>query len=372
MIVSKQEKIHFKALDAFRGLAAVMIVLYHSQFFADDQPNRFIQNSGVFVDFFFVLSGFVMAYSYMDRMSGGIGFKKFIVYRFARLYPLHLFTLLVWVPYILVKIYLYDKGVGSTDASIDNNLFTFAQNLLLLQGFGLTVSWNYPSWSIGTEFYTYILFYAVIFFSLGWSRILRMALIVLVILAAYWSMENHKGDVVAWWNMFRCLREFLLGVLVYYLYKEFPVRITNVLMATFLETVLLASMVYLVYHLEEDSYFGYHYAILIFMGIIYLFAVEKSGLFSRVLQFPFFQYLGKISYSIYMTHAIIVTGVYNISVSLLDAQTGNVVGVPTGIILPYADYLNIVFVLVVVSVSGWTYKHIEISGQNYIKKRFFK
>jgi len=46
----------FEALDAFRGLAAIMIVLYHSQFYNNANPNQFVHHSGIFVDFFFVLS----------------------------------------------------------------------------------------------------------------------------------------------------------------------------------------------------------------------------------------------------------------------------------------------------------------------------
>jgi len=117
---------------------------------------------------------------------------------------------------------------------------------------------------------------------------------------------------------------------------------------------------------------GMYYTIMMFAVIVYLFAIEDIGYISKILGMGMFHHLGKISYSIYMVHAIIVTGMYNVSVYLFHFQTGSVTGILKGVVFEYAVYLNIFFVIVVIWLSTLTYKYIEIPGQSYLKRRFAK
>lgn len=370
--MSRQNKMkRFEALDAFRGLAAVMIILFHSHFFIDSQPNAFVLQGGIFVDFFFVLSGFVMAYSYKDRILNGIGFKKFTLLRFARLYPLHLFTLLVWVPFVGVKFYLYHQGSGGNDPAEIFNIYTFTENLLLLQGFSSTTSWNYPSWSIGVEFYTYILFFAVVLLSIGLSTIGRFALLASIAFFAYLVVESHYGEPFLLQNMFRCISEFFLGVVVYMFYRGNLFYITNMITATILEIGMLLLMFYFVSNIEGDNLYR-HLTIVLFAAIVYLFSVENIGYISKLLMRSLFQHLGKISYSIYMTHAIVLAGSDKVLTYLFHLQSGDVVGIPKGLIFEYAIYVNLFLIMVIIGLSTLTYKYIEIRGQLYFKRRFVK
>jgi len=358
----------FETLDAFRGLAAVMIILFHSRFYSSTSPDHFIRNSYVFVDFFFILSGFVMAYSYMERIIRGIDLKQFVIYRFARLYPLHLFTLLVWLPFVGMKYYLYAHGNGNDPSDI-NNLVTFLQNLFLLQGFSTETSWNFPSWSIGVEFYTYIVFYAVILFLSRFPMKAEIILLGLFTLLVYVYREVHSSEVYALSNMLRCVSEFFMGVLVFLLYRRTSLwKIERSLVATVLEGSMLGIVLYLVYHLHEGTFYRYM-TLFSFAAIIYLFALEKNGLISRILLLNPFQHLGKISYSIYMTHALIVIAGYKIAVSLFRLDHGMIAGIPKGIVWEYSTMVNILLVLVVLLISTWTYSHIELPGQKYIKTR---
>ncbi|WP_417547980.1 acyltransferase family protein, partial [Marinobacter segnicrescens] len=127
----------FTRLESLRGLAAIMVVLYHSPFRFGETSAPIITNSYLFVDFFFVLSGFVMAYAYGDKIRGGMGFGEYVTLRLGRLYPLHLFTLMLWVPYILIKQYLYETGFGGTSQLDENNPTTFITNLFLIHGLGV-------------------------------------------------------------------------------------------------------------------------------------------------------------------------------------------------------------------------------------------
>ena len=154
-----------QSLEAFRGIAAIMVVLFHSSFYVTNVANSFVAHSDLFVDFFFILSGFVMSYAYVDRINT-IPLKSFLLLRLARLYPLHLFTLLVWVPYILIQIYVYQQGIGSSNPTDKQNLISFFLNLFFLQSLAPSTGagWNWPSWSVGVEFFTYLLFYIYVYF----------------------------------------------------------------------------------------------------------------------------------------------------------------------------------------------------------------
>ena len=64
----------FEVLDSFRGLAAIFVVIFHMHFLGAFSELRFFRNSGIFVEFFFILSGFVLAHGY--------AYKKDILYIF--------------------------------------------------------------------------------------------------------------------------------------------------------------------------------------------------------------------------------------------------------------------------------------------------
>lgn len=140
----------FLSLDAFRGLAAIMVVLFHSRFYSSPEPLPFVANSYLFVDFFFILSGFIMAHAYQHRLGDSVGWKRFVVLRLGRLYPLHLFMLFRWLPYILFKWFVYQQEAVGTDPFIVNNFSTFLAHLFLVQSLGVfeqaqQFSWNFPA-----------------------------------------------------------------------------------------------------------------------------------------------------------------------------------------------------------------------------------
>jgi peptidoglycan/LPS O-acetylase OafA/YrhL len=85
---------HIRSLDLCRGLAALLVLLYHIQFLFWDDHSRF-QRGYLCVDFFFLLSGFVIANSYERKIEAGLGFFEFVALRVARLWPLVALTTLI-------------------------------------------------------------------------------------------------------------------------------------------------------------------------------------------------------------------------------------------------------------------------------------
>ena len=153
----------YTKLDALRGLAACLVVLHHSPFCYGEQPVSLVANSYLFVDFFFLLSGFVMCHAYGQRILSGMSMRDYVVLRLGRLYPLHLFMLLATVAYTGLKAALFAYGFGNEQDFSHNHGFSFITNVLLVHSLGLheELTWNTPSWSISVEFYTYLVFYVL-------------------------------------------------------------------------------------------------------------------------------------------------------------------------------------------------------------------
>lgn len=159
------------SLTSLRGLAALWVVLYHYcvQCFPNLDVAHYTQLIGkgyLAVDMFFMLSGFVMTHVYYRAFSDSNGimlhYRGFLVARIARLYPLHIFMLLLFVA-TAVTSQLMAGSVTSPLQSIPlkgpESVTAFLANIFMLQGLEAgKLSWNYPSWSISVEFMAYLAF----------------------------------------------------------------------------------------------------------------------------------------------------------------------------------------------------------------------
>ena len=83
----------FEALDSWRGICACLVAVFHFHAYGFLYTSPFLRNFYLFVDFFFVLSGFVIAWNYADKLTSVQALKGFMILRAGRLYPLHLVTL---------------------------------------------------------------------------------------------------------------------------------------------------------------------------------------------------------------------------------------------------------------------------------------
>ncbi len=87
----------FEALDGWRGVCACLVVLFHFNGYSPIYTAPLVRNSYLFVDFFFVLSGFVIAWNYGTRLGSWPEVRRFLVLRLGRVYPLHLFMLFLFL-----------------------------------------------------------------------------------------------------------------------------------------------------------------------------------------------------------------------------------------------------------------------------------
>lgn len=216
------------SIDCLRGVAALGVVIWHFQFFFHGRPLFALllplyTNGQLAVDTFFVISGFVLSYVYAERVRSAAGFRFYVVKRIARLYPLHLVSLLATVG-ILGLLYLKTGVYGLLYQP--NDAYHFALNLALLQFVGpqQNFSFNGPAWSISTEFWINMLFGAL----LAWRGrfIVPIALVVTVAASAFllfvtqeWSVAPKLGG---WFEpeLVRTAADFFGGVLVHQAWRR--------------------------------------------------------------------------------------------------------------------------------------------------------
>jgi peptidoglycan/LPS O-acetylase OafA/YrhL len=359
----------FEALDAFRGLCAISVVVFHMHLIDSITDLDFFRGSSIFVEFFFVLSGFVLAHGYGFKED--LDFKTFMKARFFRLYPLHFFMFLVFVALEFGKYFAHKFGgfVFNNEPFTNSSAVSeMIPNLLLIQSwtpFTDPLSFNYPSWSISIEFYMYaLLFISIVLFKsnrvISWLILSSIAFILI-----YLDSEILVRTV------FRGLSCFFGGAFTYVIYKKLSHLKPSYISGSTVEATLLISIVLIV---QSKIEYRSLIAPLLFIFTVLFFAFE-SGFFSKQLKEKPLQYAGKLSYSIYMTHAAILFCLLSTAMVLQK-----ITGIEMAPMIEEIRYLsfggsiinNLVVILIlafVIYTSSLTYKYIELNGQKMNKKQ---
>ena len=369
----------FTVLDSWRGIAACMIALFHFRINSHLQDVAFLDRAGLFVDFFFVLSGFVIFANYAERLQKGFGFWRFMFLRLGRLYPLHFFIIWVHIGWEILQIFVpflagFAKFApfGQPGESWD---FILA-NFLLVHSLGFydydTVPLNGASWSISTEFYAYAVFALILIFS---QKYVRHVVALVCCASALFLYVNDIGlNTTLEYGFIRCLFGFSAGALIWYVYQTHAPKIKEVKLPTWLWSVAelaVCTAGVAIISFGKDTIVTMS-IIPLFAFTIFLFAFEK-GIVSKILIMRFFVLLGVLSYSIYMTHSFI-GGKMASFVQLLDRYTpydfvsnanGNEV---LGNSIWQGDMITIFYMVVVIGVSFGTYKLIEEPARNWSRK----
>ncbi len=335
----------FAALDSWRGIAACMVALMHVSAYSHIEQLALVRNAYLFVDFFFVLSGFVIASTYQERLAGGFGVGRFMLLRLGRLYPLHLA--------VLAAFWAYDFPPA-------DRADTALSHLLLIHSLGEVqpTLWNVPSWSISTELFAYLVFALAVSATRGRvERLLAVALVALPIV-----IYVVKGDMSGTHRvgLIRCLYGFAAGAAAWHVFRRFRERIPSSTAAE--GWVVAAVLVFVMLVGREPLSIA---APAVFAASVLVFA-RQGGAVSRVLVRRPFLFLGAVSYSIYMTHYFIARR----SVELVAFAKGQ--GIPLvdslGADRWTGDVALCVYLAIVIAVSAGTYRFIEAPCREWVRR----
>jgi peptidoglycan/LPS O-acetylase OafA/YrhL len=342
-----------KQLTSLRGLAAWWVVFYH---FRDattlpiDNPIYKALGLGYLaVDFFFVLSGFIIYLNYRNsfKVFSLENYKFFLINRLARIYPLHVF---IMVLFLLNPIFIYFFSKSLDFGSRYSGTY-YIFSIFLVQNWGWTneLEWNIPAWSISTELGAYIIFPAIakIQYRLNrktWSNWIALLFLSAIIFYIYKNLEYKSiGQGISKVGLLRCILEFCMGTCVANIYMNYRL-LAHSPRWTGVAAVTLAS-VSILFGLRD-----YLLCPLIF-SLLVLYIASNGNLTRSLLENKFILFLGEISYSTYLIHYLIKDWVKFISLDIGLIQ--------------FFFYSCLVGVL-----SAFLYYCVEKPGRSWVKNRW--
>lgn len=345
-----------KPLTSLRGFAAMAVVMQHFSATAQEHTNvtipSLVPHGYMAVDLFFVLSGFIMAFTYAaDFEAQGLrAFPGFLGKRVARVVPLNLLALAL----ILIA------GALSS-AVLSKNLFYESQNLLydvignafMLQGLGLAQNLNGPSWSLSTEFAAYLLF--PIFFAvvLGRQRPVAVAAAVVAVLAlARIAMLNGHlslADESIGKGLGRCFTEFCLGMATYRALQA-P-RFARLMTPDWVAAAFLAGAAAMM-TLRLDLP-----AALLFPGVVASLACNR-GLVAAAFSTRVPYFLGVVSFSIYLLHNLFRP----LELAILQALHPAPLSGPAALLFAFVGSLT------VIPFAWLAYVTVERPGRGFVRR----
>ncbi len=349
---------YFQWIDAMRAVAALSVVIlhYHHFYLADNLARPDIPPLSEFpyvqilwplyyfdtwaVRLFWVISGFVFAHVYYDRITSG---WSFFVARFARLYPLHFVTLIYMAGLQALSL----NAVGHWQIYGNNDLRHFGMQLFLASDalkMGRGFSFNGPIWSVSVEIGSYALF----FFALIFFRRLPILLPAAFCATGFFLAQSGWDIPLLSFGLFRCAGFFFSGTLLYGMYLKLDGKSGPVLaLATLLAMAAIGAGYW---NLEWSA------LVLFSMALVAILAVAEAHLpaLGRKLR-P----LGNISYSLYLVHVPIQASILLLADLAFDGTRD----------FASSWWLLPVYVLTSIAVAHLAYRYFERPAGAYLRRR---
>ncbi len=326
---SSQKTRRYVGLDGYRFVAASLVVLFHfnTNFSLGlDGGGRGTAHFALFVDFFFVLSGFVIATSYSGRMAGGADYIAFLRARFGRIYPLHLLTL---TPFLLIAAFdrAFHVPVNHPEIIAASGV---PATLLLANAWGAVThdTFNVPAWSISAEWFVYLLAPPLIALArrVSFAQALAFAAAFVVALIEVRTALGLRDWTEATYDYgaLRALPTFFGGVALARAVDRAPVMSWPrwwMAHASFASAIILMQ-----FDIRPE------FAIAMFFPVIGLAALcERTGRASFI-SGPVAARLGDASYALYMLHTIVSLPVF------IGLRKFGLLGTPGAAVFALATY----------------------------------
>lgn len=286
----------YDVLQSCRGLLACVVVVYHMT--ALTHGYSLVRGAYTAVEFFFVLSGFVIAAAYGQKVRTAGGLGAYVVRRIGRLYPLHLVLLLVWLGIEVAKL-----RSGQPAFQGPTSWGAFIQNLFLVQAFGPdSISWNYPAWSISVELWANLAAGCLL---LAFGRFWRWGVAAaLALLLGFWAVVLNvsfgpgQGEIDILINDADYVFGFFAGMLAHE--AHLALKRWGLRWPWGFDLIAVAATVFMFRYAADFPYFAKPLA---FCAVVLILAGERGPVAWVLKRGPLLR-LGEISYSVYLTHAL--------------------------------------------------------------------
>ena len=288
------------------------------------------------VEMFWAISGFVFAHVYLDQLKK-ISSKEFLINRIARLYPLHLLTLIIVAGLQLLSL----KINGNFEIHKVNDLYHFVLNLFYIHGWGMAeaFSFNAPTWSVSIELIVYSIFFiSIVLLNKFRIKFIILIYIFLLLVDKYWDIKTFYLT-----SFFDCCRLFFSGILMHYLYIEIKNKFY---------LILISIILMFVSWIGSFKLFIFFPAIILFFSAFGTITNKKLG--------TFFQLSGDLTYALYLLHTptqimiILIFGYFNIKEDIF-----------------FSEYFFLGYISFVIFISFISFKYFE-KPLNYKLRRILK
>ncbi|WP_420143844.1 acyltransferase family protein [Sphingobium sp.] len=338
-----------KSLTGVRGVAAIIIAIYHfgsgidgSSLFAGFH----LTGAYLSVDAFFILSGFVLSYNYNNRFSNSLDkgdYIDFIIRRIARIYPAYIGFSAIYLSKMIVNI------------SGDNplRLFDFSDyvaNAFMATGWGLGIHPIVgPSWSISAEMACYFIFPILLFTAQRHVRFMAFVAIGVMILAGNSGAGvNGALDIIdsrSVWPLIRAFGGFLTGFILFQIDRACRDRLTAILDGLLLSALAIGALLWI---LDASDLLKFVAIAMLIMGLTQDTPVARAMFGTKLVH-----YLGKISYSLYLCHALCIP---------VASRIGKILIPKIGMELAYCSTFMI-YMLMIMSLASIAYPVLEVGGK---------
>ncbi|MEH1816624.1 MAG: acyltransferase [Nostoc sp.] len=368
---------HIKSLTSLRGIAALVVVIHHFSYYGLPKTgstlsaySNFFKNGYLWVDFFFILSGFIMTHVYADAFYLKVrlnDYKSYLFSRFSRIYPLHIFIISLFVGLEIIKILFLNTSAFTGKF----NLTALFANIFLLQAFDLkcppllwcNTYWNEPAWSISIEFFIYCIFPFLLLFLLkndSKNDLIIYTFTLFSILLLITFTRGNLDTIIGIPSIARCGLECIIGIITYKIYRRgnYKKYLNLNLLAIIAITWIILIMHYYWHHFRNI----HDWLILpAFSLLILSVSINNKSLISKLLNSQLMLYIGTISYSIYMVHWF----VQELLKLFWFYKFHDVFG------KEFTQYQSLtslgVFLMIILLAASLTYRFVEVPARNYLK-----
>jgi peptidoglycan/LPS O-acetylase OafA/YrhL len=370
------------ALAGARAFPPLMVVMFHfseGHHYSGFRPLDLLATRGyLWVEFFFVLSGFILTYAYWSKMKDlftRAGYLAFLRARLIRLYPLHLFMLLLILLIVLGLRALAAHGgypsIFDLKYHQDVSIKGFWLSVFLVHAWNSmgSLTWNGVSWFVSVEFALCLLFPALLWLAEGrlWRGFALIGAGLAGLLALLFT-SRHGLDITFHNGVLRGLSDFSVGVGLAVLFRrvkshdripEWVHSALQLLLLSLLATVVMNTGWS---HTRMDIF-----TVLPLMALVFALAFDR-GIVARALQTKLPQVMGEWSYAIYLGQTTWLLAIRFFEQRLYPPPDAIVLGTPFSSLIWWLEPLGLVIVCVLW--GGFLAEFIELPAAAKLRQRF--